>query len=146
MKFSTAQMGNFNSIGIVSKAFQNSNSVQNYSYQHKSPQQGIIYYRLKMQNVDSKFEYSKIISLNLNCSQNNVFVYPNPVTNIPNINIANSQSVLKIASLFDSYGKLIYSGKLVSGTNSIDMSTFAKGIYWLSLKSNSETQTIKIIK
>ncbi|MGH2649333.1 MAG: T9SS type A sorting domain-containing protein [Ginsengibacter sp.] len=136
----------FNSIGIVSKTFQNTNSVQSYSYQHNNPEQGKIYYRLKMQDVDGKFEYSKIIGLNLDCNQSSIFVYPNPVTNILNVNISNSQNSQNTAKLFDSYGKLIYSGKLVSGTNSIDMSTFAKGIYWLTLKSNSETQNIKIIK
>ena len=98
-----------------------------------------------MIDVDGKFEFSKIIAMKLDCSQSSVFVYPNPVTDILNVNITNSQNNVT-ADLFDQNGKRMYSGKLISGTNLIDMTKFAKGIYLLTLKNNTETKNIKIIK
>lgn len=58
----------------------NSNSNKYYSFEDNSPETGINYYRLKQIDTDGSFEYSKIISINLNVpteftlSQN----YPNP--------------------------------------------------------------------
>lgn len=58
----------------------NSNSNKYYSFEDNSPETGINYYRLKQIDTDGSFEYSKIISININVpteftlSQN----YPNP--------------------------------------------------------------------
>jgi Secretion system C-terminal sorting domain len=141
---SSADGRSFQTIATVGAT--NTGLDQLYSYQHKNPQQGKIYYRLKMTDVDGKFEYSKIIAMKFDCIRSLIFVYPNPVTDILNINITNSQGNETIASLFDHNGKLIYKGKMISGTNTIDMAKFAKGIYLLTLKNNTETQNIKIIK
>ncbi len=96
---------NFQTIATIPAALQSNSTDQSYSYQHNNPQQGNIYYRLKMVDIDGKFEYSKIIALKLDCSKSSTFVYPNPVTDILNVNITNSQNNLTIAKLFDSYGK-----------------------------------------
>ena len=87
-----------------------------------------------MVDIDGKFEYSKIIALKLDCSQSSTFVYPNPVTDILNVNITNAQNNIISARIFDSYGKLIYNGQMISGTNTINMTNFSKGIYLLRLK------------
>ena len=134
----------FQTIATIAGALKGSN--QKYSYQHNNPRQGNIFYRLKMMDKNGKFEYSKIIALKLNCNRSSLMVYPNPVTDILNINITNLQNDVTVASLFDTNGKLIYSGEMVSGTNMIDMTKFAKGVYLLKLKNNVETQNIKIIK
>ena len=124
----------------------NNGSDQTYSYQHNNPQQGKLYYRLKMTDADGKFEYSKIIAMKLDCNRSSVFVYPNPVTDILNVNITNASNNAVIANLFDHNGKLMYSGKMISGTNLVNMTKFAKGIYLLKLKSDTEIQNIKIMK
>jgi hypothetical protein len=134
----------FQTIATMAGELQGAN--QKYAYQHNNPPQGNIYYRLKMTGIDGKFEYSKIIPLKLFCNRSSLIVYPNPVTDILNINITNLQNEVTIASLFDNTGKLMYSHKMVSGTNMIDMKKFAKGVYLLKLKNNVETQNIKIIK
>ena len=119
---------------------------QKYLYQDHSPAQGNIYYRLKMVNIDGSFEYSNIIAMKLNCNRSEMVVYPNPVTDILNINITNAQDNETEASLFDNSGRLVHSSKLVSGTNSINMTKFPKGVYLLTLKNNNEIQNIKIVK
>ena len=122
-------------------------STRTYSYQHMNPAQGKVYYRLKMVDIDGKFDYSKTLALNLNCDQNEVLVYPNPVTDLLNINVANADGKPITCILFDANGKMMYTGKLASGTNTVDMSKFPKGIYLLSLKNtDTEIKNMKIIK
>jgi hypothetical protein len=130
----------FQTIGTVAAS-----KSRNYSYEHANPAQGKIYYRLKMVDLDGSFEYSKVIALNLNCNRAEVVVYPNPVTDKVNINITNAQSET-IAHLFDNTGKLVFTGTMTNGTNSINMSKFTSGMYLLVLKNNFETQNLKIIK
>ena len=119
---------------------------QKYSYQDPSPRQGNVYYRLKMVNIDGSFEYSKVIAMKLNCDRSEIVVYPNPVTDILNINITNAQDNETQASLFDNAGRLVHTKNLISGTNTIDMTRFSKGVYLLTLKNNSGIQNIKIVK
>lgn len=68
----------WHTIGQV-EAQQNSNTLHQYSFLDTSPQNRN-YYRLKMIDIDSTYQYSKIVSANLNSIQaNQVLIYPNPV-------------------------------------------------------------------
>lgn len=74
-------------------------------------------------------------------------VYPNPTEGILNINIPEySEDKKGEIRLFDMSGKNIIRQKLLSGTTSIDMSTYNKGIYMLLIIIDGETITHKIIK
>ena len=98
-----------------------------------------------MVDISGRLEYSKTIAMRLDCNKAQLFVYPNPVIDILNVNITNSQT-LTTAKLFDNNGKLIYTGSMISGTNSINMLNLAKGIYLLQLVNNEGVQNLKIIK
>ncbi len=117
-----------------------------YTYNHANPVQGKIFYRLKMKDLDGRIEYSKIIALHLDCNGSSVLTYPNPVIDHLNINIIHSNYELTTAGLYDSNGKLVYSGTMKNGTNRIDMTKFAKGVYVLKLRNSEGTQNIKVIK
>jgi len=134
---------NFESIATI--AAQGASGINKYAFQHNHPQQGNIFYRLKMIDNNGKFEYSRIIALKLDCSRSAVLVYPNPVTDLLNINITNAHEQTT-ASLFDNNGKLIYTGVLSNGTNTINMNKLAKGVYLLKLNNGIEIQNMKIIK
>jgi hypothetical protein len=130
---------------IADIAASNPNTNENYSYQHTNPQQGKLFYRLKMVDLDGHVEYSKTIAMKLDCSKAQLLVYPNPVIDILNVNITNLQGVMT-AKLFDNNGKLIYTGKMMSGSNTINMSTCPKGMYLLQLIGNDGVQNMKIAK
>lgn len=117
-----------------------------YSFTHSTPAQGKLFYRLKMKDLDGNFDYSKTIAMNLNCNKSEIVVYPNPVRDKLNVNITNAQNNITTANLFDNNGKMVYRGIMVSGTNLIDMTNLAKGVYMLTLKNNTDVQNIKIIK
>lgn len=73
----------------------------------------------------------------------NLKVYPNPSNGIFTIN---SEEVLDI-KVYDLIGKLIYSNKVNSGINQIDISNYSNGIYLLQYSTTSgKTNSIKLIK
>jgi len=121
-------------------------SVNSYSYEDAHPIQGNAYYRLKMTGDDGSFEFSDTKTVKVSCNKRPITVYPNPVNDILNIYITKLQDEATTASLFDTNGKLIYSGKLASGANLIDMKKFTKGIYLLRISNKFQLDYIKVVK
>lgn len=89
----------------------------------------------------------------LNCSVTSVpenetilyAVYPNPVTTLLNINNSN-QSIDKV-SIYEIYGKLIYSSTKKEPMITIDFTNFSKGVYVVELQNlNKEVLRRKIVK
>ncbi len=69
---------NFEKIGNV-RGIVNTNEKQNYSFIDTNPFSGINYYRLKQTDYNSKFTYSKIISINnQQINKSVISIYPNP--------------------------------------------------------------------
>ena len=89
----------------------------------------------------------------LNCSVTSVHenenqfhtIYPNPVTTLLSIDNAN-QNIDKI-SVYNIYGKLIYSSTKNESTVSIDFTEFSKGVYVVELQNNNkEIVRRKVVK
>lgn len=79
--------------------------------------------------------------------QNAISVFPNPTSGFVTIqNTKNSD--LKTVEIYNVAGQLIKNFKLNSGTNkaSLDMSQLLNGTYILKVKSESENNTVKVIK
>lgn len=79
--------------------------------------------------------------------QNGISVFPNPTSGFVTIqNTKNSD--LKTVEIYNVAGQLIKNFKLNSGTNkaSLDMSQLLNGTYILKVKSESENNTVKVIK
>lgn len=79
--------------------------------------------------------------------QNGISVFPNPTSGFVTIqNTKNSD--LKTVEIYNVAGQLINNFKLNSGTNkaSLDMSQLLNGTYILKVKSESEKNTVKVIK
>ncbi|MGC4034393.1 MAG: T9SS type A sorting domain-containing protein [Chitinophagaceae bacterium] len=134
----------FNTIATVQPT--NGSGGKTYSFQQENVTPGKVYYRIKMIDLDGKFTLSKIITLNVDCSQIKFGVYPNPVTDVLNVNIPGNEQTKVVARLFDINGKLIYTGNMTVGTNKIPMGIYSKGIYLLRLVSDTETRNIKVVK
>jgi hypothetical protein len=112
----------------------NSNNPQTYQYIDPHPFDGYTYYRLKQVDLDGKFQYSKIISVQENtgfsCS-----VYPNPATDAFTLSIHVASETSGRIDLVDVSGKvvLVKDIHLMSGANTVvwDISRLAQGIYFL---------------
>ncbi len=73
----------------------------------------------------------------------NLIVYPNPVNEI--LNIRNGKQIISV-ELFDISGRLIHSAKVGSKILELDMSRYARGIYFIRAITETGAVTRKIIK
>ena len=105
-----------------------------------------IFYRLKMIDKDGKFKYSEILPINVNCKITSVSVYPNPVKNgklyVSVTGLKNNTQ----ATLLSVAGQYILQTKVNNGTNFINVSTLANGIYILNMvEEKGLTKRVKVI-
>lgn len=79
---------------------------------------------------------------NQNFVENNLKIYPNPTTDILNLDLQEEATL----SVFDISGKQLLTQK-ANGNTQLNLSAFAKGIYVLKIvNDNTETKTLKIVK
>lgn len=70
---------NWKTIGTV-KAAGSSGSVLTYEFEDNSINSGVVYYRLKMNDLDTKFEYSSVARIQWGAGSKKLFAYPSPAT------------------------------------------------------------------
>lgn len=133
---------------------------QTYVFQDKPDDYGILYYRLKQQDLDGTTEYSEAISVRfqsparLELSQN----YPNPFNPSTAISYRIPENVdgTVTLSIFDLMGReirLLVRDTVRPGYYQIEWDgcddkgiSVPSGVYWCTLKSAIETRTIKMLK
>lgn len=115
-----------------------------YTITHNADQ-GKAFYRLKLVDNDAKIEYSRIIVLDIQCGKASVLVYPNPAKDVVNVNITGADARGTTGSLFNMTGQIVLSKVLQNGSNQLDVSRLAPGVYQLRLVSNTGIQSIKIL-
>lgn len=124
-----------------------------YSFTEATPSSSIVYYRLKIVDINGKITYSKIIALELGDVNLNLTasVYPNPFSDNFKINIRSVKEgtiTLRILSLF---GQEMISEKvnIQPGQNTIVLSEVQKltsGVHVLQLVTDKGAISQKIIK
>lgn len=140
----------FETIGNVNAA---TNGTQKNDYRFNDASsaslQGKLYYRLKMVDKDGSFTYSKIVSLTRG-QKVNLVAFPNPAKNDLQVTVntgAEKQMALKI---FDQSGKQVYVQQLAGNTGSnkytLNVSSFAKGTYYVNVLTETGMATTRFIK
>jgi Secretion system C-terminal sorting domain len=115
----------------------------NYSFENKAIS-GKSFYRLKLNDKDNTFTYSKIIPVTINCDNGSVSVYPNPVADMLHVNV-NSNS-LNRAVIYNASGKTISTSILQNGDNMIDIKNLPRGVYVIKVLSNNDVTVYRINK
>ncbi len=128
----------WNNIKFV-KGRETTNGSNHYEYIDEQPFCGTNYYRLQQIDFDGAFDYSKVISLRVR-KDNNIEIYPNPTTG--NLELTGDE-VIEI-KILDSFGRIVK--KLTKPNKNIDISGFADGLYFISLKTEKDIITKRIIK
>jgi hypothetical protein len=125
---------NWTIIGKVDAAG-NSNTVRRYSFIHTSPFKNNVYnyYRIKQLDLDEKFSFSKIISLNYNESSQEIIAYPNPAYGKLTVFISENQE----AKLINLSGNTVWKSKFVAGRHDIITRDLPKGIYTLQIGNSA---------
>jgi hypothetical protein len=149
----SADGGNFSSIGTINSKAENGNSTSalNYSFIDEKPFIGTNYYRLKQIDRDGKATYSSVVILKGDKSGLQISaVYPSPAKDNLNIAITSTKNEKAAIVITDISGKTIrqINTTLVQGDNNleINVSTLAKGSYYIRLIMNDEVKTSQFIK
>jgi hypothetical protein len=136
----------FTTIGRVNGAL-NSADLNTYEFYDTQPLQGINYYRLVQYDMDGTRSYSRIIAINNNDAMEELFtVVPNPSAS--HFTLVFHADLFNAAyTITDAVGKIVYSDKIESDINSIEVGAFlAKGMYVLHLTTSTQTESKLIIK
>jgi hypothetical protein len=131
---------NFTSIGFVAGGG-NSDLLLNYQFTDKPGLNGNVFYRLKQVDVDGKFAWSNIVSVNLK-SQVLITFMPNPAHDF--INISSPVNVKEIR-LVNTGGQLVKVWNSVSPNAQLSLSGIAKGIYMIQIINDKFIQTQRIV-
>lgn len=123
----------------------NSSVERSYTYVHSNPVKGINYYRLNMKDISSSSKLSEVRQATFSVA-GGVSIWPNPTTD--RIFISNNQSSeFELVSIYSSDGKQLQQFTKFNAGNSIDMSSFAPGLYLLKITDKAgNTTTSRIIK
>jgi hypothetical protein len=130
------------SLGFVN----GSNRAATYTFKDNSPLVNS-FYRLRQVDMDGKVTYSKVISVNKRM-KDKVIISPNPANdkvtiNLNQIDLSNSTATV---SLYDLTGRKVLSKNAITGTFELDLSNLSKGIYTLTIQSDSFMYNERIIR
>lgn len=102
------------------KAVENSASSQNYTFDDLAPQTGTIQYRLKVVDLDGKWEYSSVEEVEI--TEPDWRVYPQPATDVINLDLPSSLFETAYSlKLFSLTGQLIKEWKMDSPQPTIQL-------------------------
>jgi len=132
---------NFEAIGKVRPASANSLEPMNYDFTDASPLAGINYYRLKIMDLDLKFEYTKIILLLVEDKDSPFVLFPNPTSDQLELKGLTADDEVTIR-LMDASGRSIRSEQL-SGNSQIDVSDLSNGTYFIEIVSEERQTVVK---
>lgn len=121
---------NWTKIGTVA-AKGNSTTQSRYAFVDKTPSAGINYYRLKMVDMDNKYDFSQVQSIRAAASVN-VRVYPNPASENVYVSLPASTSSVR---LLNTAGQILQERKPAAGAGTISfaVSSYTAGTYFVQV-------------
>jgi hypothetical protein len=142
--------GDFESIGFV-KGVGTSSGTHDYEMDDRQPLPGENYYRLKQEDVDGKYTYSDIISINtIENAVPGLSIYPIPATDHFNLLVYGTENIAGTITITDIIGTEFYNGPIDIEAGAtiarIDLSAFAPGQYLVKLTTGTSTRTTHIVK
>lgn len=106
-----------------------------YYFTHLNPSKGKRnFYRIKQQDLDNKFSYSKVIGIDLTENKSSFAFYPNPTKDMLVLITTEEQDV----RLLDYNGKIVWERSIVPGRTEIPVKKLTKGTYVLQTKNGNK--------
>ncbi|MEO6488783.1 MAG: T9SS type A sorting domain-containing protein [Ferruginibacter sp.] len=138
----------FSAIGTVT-ARGTSNTVVNYQYTDNSPRTGINLYRLRQVDLDDKFQYSNIISIEVKKAGSIFSLFPVPAADVTYLN----SSAMGVESveiiIIDGSGKIVKKQRSLIGYNQsvkLGLQNLSPGVYYVKvLSSKNDPETIQLL-
>ncbi len=119
----------------------NSSEITGYEYVHNKPGTGTNYYRLKMLDLDGSYEYSEVVSVYIE-KTDEATIFPNPTNGRIDIQGLNQES--NSIYVYDHTGTLVNSGTLTDGR--YDITELRNGIYILEVRDDTRLYNFKVVK
>lgn len=131
---------------IPARGFTTTKSTYRFTDQNTGTTTGRILYRLKMIDRDGSFRYSPVLPVSLNCNTPKLNVFPNPVKeNRVYISLTGTQGQTE-AVLLNAAGQVVAKRILSNGTNPLDLSGVANGMYILQVNNAAGNQRYEKVK
>lgn len=127
---------NFTKIGTV-----RGQNLANYDFTDANlPLARTVFYRLKLIDQDSKFNYSKIVSVTLHNRLFNALVYPNPVHGNLTIRMQQPLSATSQLTITDIAGRKVKESMIGASGNTInlDVESLPSGKYFIRIQNENE--------
>ncbi|MBP9186755.1 MAG: T9SS type A sorting domain-containing protein, partial [Bacteroidia bacterium] len=111
-----------------------------------------VYYRLRIVDVDGKFEYSPMVAVSFNeITKTEVGVYPNPFNSTFNVTINAVEDAKATITIVDLYGKTVkeFTDNVVKGDNVIavdKLQNLTPGVYFVKVNAGGYDVVTKLIK
>jgi len=120
---------------------------QNYSYVHKTPANGLNYYRLKQIDFDGAFEYSPVQVVEVK-RENPISIFPSQAFEKITIDLAEATKEETVIGVYDVMGRMVLSQVLgAEATRSeLNIANLSKGHYFIQLQTGNERYTERFIK
>lgn len=134
---------NFTDLATVAHA----NGTGEYIFSDKSIDKNTTYYRLRLIDVDGKYQYSPVISVHSDCDRQMIEVYPTVTKGLVVVKLPAGYEEAKI-EVFTHLGQLLHlpsSGTGQAGLTNIQFNGLAQGQYLLKISKGTETRTFKVL-
>lgn len=119
----------FESVGIVAAS---GNGQADYTFTNTiSTMVPVYFYRLKMTDLDGKYQYSNIVRISNDPGTVKLSIFPNPSNKLITINSNTRQEAL----ITSSNGQIITRLILTKGSQSLNISTLNTGIYFIQTQN-----------
>jgi hypothetical protein len=127
----------FNQIAVMN-ASGDSKAINTYHYRDETTPPGNYYYRLKQVDFDGKFEYSRIVNLDIKAAEP-INIFPNPVSDILNIESESTLNQIEITALD---GKRVNVSQPTGKSIQLQLDNLPDGLYFVTVNGKK----YKIIK
>jgi hypothetical protein len=134
---------NWNNIGFVNGNM-NSAIERSYQFSDLDPLAGENFYRLRQVDLDGKYLYSIVASVDF-IKSGFYSISGNPGNNIYRLNIETTAEKVEL-SIFDAGGKMVMIKTTGAGVQTIDISKFSSGVYLLRVRKGIDMFTEKLVK
>ncbi|UAY51300.1 LamG-like jellyroll fold domain-containing protein [Ferruginibacter albus] len=114
-----------------------------YDFVDETPLQGTNLYRLKQVDKDGNFSYSNTVVLTYTLKGAAVTIYPNPVKTALTIQVTNNKLLNTSMRLTSATGKTLSVITLTNTRQTIDLSRYPQGVYFISFSNGIAKKIIK---
>ena len=133
----------FTTIGKVA-AKGNSQTSNDYAFMHLRPSNGINYYRLKINDLDGKFDYSAVESVSVNGDNFEFTIYPNPLMANGELTIKTGFDAPYSLAVSDASGRVVMQRDNLTGTTVLPTS-FPAGIYMYRIDAGEKVLSGRLV-